>query len=127
MYGGGDWLERSYKYYYKQATDRSMSPEEAHKEALDKVIREAGGTSTAPDWSTDEGPKARALRKIDENIFSRLEKHPEVSKERVNGIREADNLYYDIIYQAKKESFKEFENKMLGKETEQEAAPAQLG
>jgi hypothetical protein len=119
MYGGGDWLERSYKYYYKKAMDQSISPEEAHKEVLDRIVREAGGISVAPDWSTDEGPKARALRKIDENIFNRLKSHPEVSKESINGLREIDNLYYDIIYQAKKESFKEFENKMLGKETEQ--------
>jgi hypothetical protein len=119
MYGEGDWLERSYKYYYKKAMDQSISPEEAHKQALEKIVREAGGISVAADWSTDEGPKARALRKIDENIFERLKSHPEISKESINGLREIDNLYYDIIYQAKKESFKEFENKMLGKETEQ--------
>ena len=115
----GETPEDIYNRRYNEMIKNNFTPEEAQKEAMWGVKNEAVNRRDANWFAETFNPKNRGMATIESNVLDRLESHPEITAKDKKG----SDLYQQILNQARNESYVEFENKMLGKETEQ--GPAQ--
>ena len=117
VYDQSNNLEGIYKETYDQNIKNGWDAADAHKLAMDKIKSEAEGHSN---WFGGGGAfnrqKNNGMVKVEEGILERLKTNPNISKEKGanNTQSEYDKITQGLARKAADESYKEFENKMLG-------------